>query len=198
MSEEKEQKEKKLEDIKKEAEQKNCPVQRSLYFVDEFLSGPMCGRCLPCSLGSYEARIRLKKIAGGIATDEDIASVKRIASNMLEASMCKKGKDTARFILDHIDSKDFTGHISGVCPSHECLEYIKYIVVPEKCTMCGICLHACKDNAIKGEKKKTFLSGYQPFEILQKRCTKCGECLKVCPEEAIIIVDAKEREEVGV
>ena len=72
MSEEKEQKEKKLEDIKKEAEQKNCPVQRSLYFVDEFLSGPMCGRCLPCSLGSYEAKILLQSIIDGKGTDDDL------------------------------------------------------------------------------------------------------------------------------
>jgi NAD-dependent dihydropyrimidine dehydrogenase PreA subunit len=198
MSEEKEQKEKKLEDIKKEAEQKNCPVQRSLYFIDEFLSGPMCGKCFPCSFGSYEARIRLKRIVKGTAVDADVASVKRIASNMLEASMCKKGKDTAKFILDNIDSKEFTEHVSGICSNKECLEFIKYIIIPEKCTMCGICLDACKDNAIKGEKKKTYLSGYQPFEIAQKRCTKCGECIKVCPTGAIVIVNAKEREAVGV
>lgn len=193
-----EQKEKKLEDIKKEAEQIKCPAQRSLYFIDEFLSGPMCGKCLPCSLGSYEARIRLKKVVGGIAADEDIASIKRIASNMIEASMCKKGKDTAKFILDHIDSKEFTEHISGICSNNECLEFIKYIVIPEKCTMCGICLDACKDNAITGEKKKSYLSGYHPFEIAQNRCTKCDECIKVCPTGAIVIVNAKEREAVGV
>src|SRR4030067_1696317 len=127
-----EKKEKKLEDIRKEAEEKKCPVQKSLYFIDEFLSGPMCGKCFPCSLGSYEARIRLKRVAGGVAADEDIASIKRIAANMLEASRCKKGKDTAKFILDNIDSKEFTEHISGICSNNECLEYIKYIIISEK------------------------------------------------------------------
>ncbi|MBI5408996.1 MAG: 4Fe-4S binding protein [Nitrospirae bacterium] len=193
-----EQKEKKLEDIKKEAEQKKCTVQKALYFIEEFLAGPMCGKCFPCSCGSYEARIRLKRLVGGSAANDDIVSIRRIASNMIEASMCKKGKDTAKFILDHIDSKEFSEHVSGICSSSECMEHIKYIIVPEKCTMCGICLEVCKDDAIIGEKKKTYLSGYHPFEIAQKRCTKCGDCIKVCPTEAIILVDAKVKEAVGV
>ncbi len=198
MTTEKEQKEKKLEDLKKEADEKKCPVQKSIYFIEEFLAGPMCGKCFPCSFGSYEARIRLKRVADGTAADADLASIKRIASNMIEASMCKKGKDTARFILENIDSKEFTEHLSGVCSSNECIEYRKYIIVPEKCTMCGICPDVCKDNAIIGEKRKSYLSGYLPFEIIQKRCTKCGECIKVCPTGAIIIVSSKEREPAGV
>ena len=195
---EEDKKEKKLEEIKKEAEQKKCTVQKALYFTEEFLAGPMCGKCFPCSFGSYEARIRLKRLVGGTSTDDDIASIKRIASNMIEASMCKKGKDTAKFILDNIDSKEFTEHVSGICTKSECPEHIKYIIIPGECTMCGICLDVCKDNAITGEKKKTFLSGYHPFEIALKRCTKCGECIKVCPTGAIIIVDAKIKEPVGV
>lgn len=193
-----EQKEKKVEDIKKEADQKNCPVQRSLYFIDEFLAGPMCGKCFPCSFGSYEARVRLRRLARGAYTADDITAIKRIASNMAEASMCKKGKDTARYILDHVDSEEFTAHAAGLCAQKECSDFISYVIIPEKCTMCGVCLDACKDNAILGEKKTKFAAGYMPFEIVQKRCTKCGECLRVCPEEAIIIVDAKVKEPAGV
>jgi NAD-dependent dihydropyrimidine dehydrogenase PreA subunit len=193
-----EQKEKKLEDIKKEAEEKKCPVQKSLVFMEEFLDGPMCGKCFPCSLGSYEARIRIKKFIEGNATEKDIAVLKRVASNMLEGSMCKKGKDTAKFIIENIDSGEYIEHISGSCSSKECAELIKYIIIPEQCTMCGICQEVCRDNAIIGEKKKPYLSGYMPFEIVQKRCTKCGECVKVCPTNAIIIVDVKEKEPVGV
>jgi len=195
-----EEKEKKIEDIKKEAEEKRCPVQKSLYFVDEFLAGPMCGKCLPCSLGSYEARIRLRRLVEGNGLEEDLSAIKRIASNMSEASMCKKGKDTAKYILEHIDSKEFTDHVSGICAQNECMEYFQYIIVPDKCTMCGICLDVCKDNAIIGEKRKPYLSGYMPFEIVQKRCTKCGECIKVCPTGAIEIVavgETMEKEAVG-
>jgi NADH-quinone oxidoreductase subunit F len=193
MTEEKEKaKEIKLEDIKKEAEGKKCPVQRALYFVDEFLAGPMCGRCFPCSFGSYEARIRLRNLSEGAGSEEDILRLQRIAENMLEASMCKKGKDTAKFIMDYIDTEAFRGHLAGVCSGRECYSLVKYVILPEKCTMCGICLDACKDNAIIGEKRKSYLSGYQPYEIAEKRCTKCGDCIKVCPFKAIEIITEKE------
>lgn len=188
----------KMEDIEAKAGEKKCPVQRSLIFIEEFLEGPMCGRCFPCMMGSYEARIRLRRLVEGSGVEEDIARLRRIASNMLEASMCKRGKDTAKYMVDKIDSGDFSEHIKGVCTEKECRDLIKYIIIPEQCTMCGLCLDACKDNAILGEKKKPYLTGYHPFEIVQKRCTKCGECIKVCPYGAIIIVDVKEKEPVGV
>jgi ferredoxin len=188
----------KMEDVRVKVEEKKCPVQKSLVFIEEFLAGPMCGKCFPCSLGSYEARIRVKRIIEGTATEEDIDSLKRIASNMLEASMCKKGKDTAKYIMENIDSSEYTEHLSGICSSKECIELVKYIIIPEQCTMCGICQDVCKDNAIIGEKRKPYLSGYLPFEIIQPRCTKCGDCIKVCPTGAIIIVDVKDREPVGV
>ena len=48
-----EQKELKVEDIKKEAEEKHCPAQKSLYYVEKFLAELMCGKCFPCAYGTY-------------------------------------------------------------------------------------------------------------------------------------------------
>jgi ferredoxin len=187
----------KMKDVLAKAEEKKCPVQQSLVFIEEFLSEPMCGRCFPCSMGSYEARIRIRKLVDGSGSDEDISAIREIAGTMAVASMCKKGKDTAKFLLENIDSDDFKNHLSGICENRECVEYIKYVIIPEKCTMCGVCQDVCRDNAILGEKIKPFMSGYAPFEIVQKRCTKCGECIKVCPEEAIECVSISvEKEEV--
>ena len=70
-----------------------------------------------------------------------------------------------------------------------------YLIDTDKCTMCGLCLDACKDFAIKGEKATKFGSGYLPYEIAQKRCTNCGECLKVCPEGAVLLISTKEMAE---
>ncbi|HBH62773.1 MAG TPA: hypothetical protein DDX85_13760 [Nitrospiraceae bacterium] len=185
----------KMEDVQAKADEKTCPVQRALVFVEEFLAGPMCGKCFPCSMGSYEARIRIKRIADGNASDEDIDSINTISSHMLVASMCKRGKDTAKYIVEHMVSPEFADHLSGLCAKNECLSHVKYIIIPEKCTMCGDCLDACKDNAILGEKKKPYLSGYTPFEIVQKRCTKCGECMNVCKYGAVKLMSAREMAE---
>lgn len=182
----------KMEDVKAKADEKKCPVQRSLAFIEEFLAEPMCGRCFPCSMGTYETRIRLKQLIDGKGSDSDIQAVKKIATHMQSASMCKKGKDTAAYILEQINTNEFNEHLEGACSNNECSVFITYMIVPENCTMCGNCLDACRDNAITGEKIKPYLSGYMPFEIAQKRCTKCGECIKVCEDNAIITMTVKE------
>ena len=58
-------KEKKVADIKKEADAITCPVKRALFYMEEFLEGPMCGKCFPCEMGCYEARQRLRTIQSG-------------------------------------------------------------------------------------------------------------------------------------
>lgn len=182
----------KMEDVQAKADEKTCPVQRSLVFIEEFLAEPMCGRCFPCSMGVYEARIRVNKMIEGSAAEEDIETVKQISSRMLTASMCKKGKDTGKYLLEQMETPETAEHISGACSSGECTNFISYFIVRDNCTMCGDCLDACRDNAIIGEKPQPYFSGYQPFEIAQKRCTKCGECIKVCKYKAIITKTAKE------
>jgi NAD-dependent dihydropyrimidine dehydrogenase PreA subunit len=191
MSEEKEIKERKVEDIKKSAEEKKCPVQRALFYIEGFLEGPMCGKCFPCEMGTYEARIRLKDIIQGKGTAGDIHALQRIAEVMLESSRCKKGKDTAIFLQEWIKTDVFEKHVTGRCPDMECLSFIEYSIIPEKCTMCGLCKDACKYDAIFGEKRKSFIGGYAPFEIRQRKCVKCGECIKVCPEGAIILTELR-------
>jgi NADH-quinone oxidoreductase subunit F len=127
-----------------------------------------------------------------------VAALKRIAAQMLESSRCKKGKDTAIFIIEWIDTDVFRMHLEGVCPEKECRSLVEFRVIPEKCIVCGLCKDACRYHAIHGEKAKAFQSGYFAFEVRQKKCIKCGECVSVCPTEAIVIVDAKSKEPVSV
>jgi ferredoxin len=160
-------------------------VQKALFYITEFLGGPMCGKCLPCPLGSFEAKLRLENIAAGKGNEADLRALNRIAADMAEASMCKKGKDTAKFILEWIDTGVFGEHIAGRCRDEQCLSLIEYRIIADECTICGDCKEVCKFNAIIGEKQKPWRSGYLPFEIRQMRCTKCGECIKVCHTGAI-------------
>jgi ferredoxin len=179
---------KKTEDILNEAQGISCPVRRTLFYTGEFLAGPMCGRCFPCAMGSYEARVRLEKIAGAQGTPEDIMALGRIARKMQAMSMCKKGKDTARVLLEALASPAFSEHVEGRCGEKECRAFIEYRNVPENCIRCGLCQEACQSAAIIGEKQVSYKCCYLPFEIRQRRCTKCGECIKVCPTSAIEVV----------
>ncbi len=174
-----------MKDVLAAVQDIKCPIQRSLIFVEEFLSEPMCGKCHPCALGSYEALVRLKKIAAGTGEQSDVDAVQRIADQMLEGSRCIKGKDTAKFLLTALKTEAFREHLEGHCEEHECPSYVIYRVVPEKCVLCGLCQEACKYHAILGEKKVSYRSGYLPFEIRQKRCVKCGDCFTACTYGAI-------------
>jgi ferredoxin len=180
---------KKLEDIRKEAEEKACPVQQMLYYMREFISGPMCSRCFPCAFGTAEAEIRLDRLTHSpeMISDSDLQALKRISQNMILGSFCKKGKDSGKFIIETISSseEEVREHLSGKCSKKECLQLVQYVIKPELCIMCGKCTEICKYNAIVGEKIEPYLSGYLPYEIRQKRCTRCGECVSVCPTEAI-------------
>jgi ferredoxin len=180
-----------MKDVLAAAEKMKCPVQRSQKFVEEFLSEPMCGKCHPCMLGSYEALVRLKRIAAGIGEQDDVSAILRIADDMLESSRCMKGKDTAKFILNALGTESFKEHLEGHCEAGECPSCLIYRVIPEKCEICGLCKDACRYNAIQGEKKVSWRSGYPAFEIRQKRCVKCGDCLPACPYGAIELIEIK-------
>ena len=188
----------KVEEIKRVAEEKSCPVQKALYYIEEFLEGPMCGRCFPCAFGSYEARVRLRNIIEGKGKEEDIFALKRITENMMAGSLCKKGKDSAEFVHEWLEADAFKGHVEGICPDMDCPAFIEYVVISEKCTICGLCKEVCKYNAVIGEKTVKYKTGYLPFEIRQKRCVKCGDCIDVCPTGAIVVVASRKKEGVKV
>jgi ferredoxin len=180
-----------MKDVLAAVENIKCPVQRGRTFVVEFLSEPMCGKCHPCALGSYEALVRLNRVSSGTGKDEDVAAIRRIAEDMLEGSRCIKGKDTAKFLLEALQTGAFKEHLAGHCEERECTALITYRVIPEKCVLCGRCQDACKYHAIQGEKKISYRSGYPPYEIRQKRCVKCGDCMAVCPYGAIEVIEEK-------
>jgi NAD-dependent dihydropyrimidine dehydrogenase PreA subunit len=187
-----------MKDVLAASGKAKCPVQKSQIFVEEFLSEPMCGKCHPCSLGSYEALVRIKRISSGKGKQEDMAAVRRIAEDMLESSRCIKGKDTAKFLLEVLNTASFREHLAGHCAERECTALIMFRVIPEKCTLCGLCKDACKHHAVQGEKQVSYRSGYLPFEIRQKRCIKCGDCMTACPTQAIIVTEVESKEPVGV
>ena len=181
-----------VETIKKEAEKRACAVRKALYFIEEFISGPMCGKCFPCALGTAEAKIRLTRLADHRKdiSGKDIETLWRIGLQMTEGSFCKKGKDTGKFLLDtlSVSEEEFKQHLAGACPKKECISLIRYEINPDLCILCDKCAEVCKHHAIVGEKRESYRSGFLPYQIRQKKCTKCGECLKVCPTAAVVFI----------
>ena len=165
-------------------------IKLEKFYNDDSKDG-MCSKCHPCKLGIYDAIKIIEAIQAGKGAGKDIDQLKRIAVEVKDGGMCKKGKDhadiLAAFLAQHKD--DLQRHIDGVCPHRECAALVTYEIDADKCTMCDKCREVCKDFAIEGQKAVAFKGGFTPYRIRQRRCTHCGECIKVCPEGAILIVE---------
>lgn len=178
-----------------------CPVNLTVtklngFYYDTDPKTMMCSKCHPCKLGIFDAIAILESIQAGKGEERHISLLGRIAQDVKEGAMCKKGKDHADILAgllgDHVD--DLARHIRGVCTHRECALLVRYEINPALCTMCDKCREVCKPCAIQGEKRLPYRSGYLPYLIRQKRCTHCGECIKVCPEGAVYVVEEVEIE----
>ncbi len=176
-------------------QESKCPVNLTRtklekFYYDESKDG-MCSKCHPCKLGIYDAIRIFETIQAGKGEKKHIDQLKRIALEVKDGGMCKKGRDhadiLAAFLNEHTPLLE--RHIQGVCTFNECAALVFYSIDPARCTMCDQCRGVCKVFAIEGQKKELYKNGFTPYRIRQKRCTHCGECIKVCPEGAIFIYE---------
>lgn len=176
-------------------QESKCPVSLTRAKLEKFYNDDskdgMCSKCHPCKLGIYDAIKIFEMVQAGKGAKKHIAQLQRIAVDVKDGGMCKKGKDHADilavFLKDH--AAVLERHIQGVCADHECAALVTYVIDPAKCTMCDKCREACKDFAIEGQKKQPYKTGFTPYRIRQKRCTHCGACFTVCPEGAVLIYE---------
>jgi ferredoxin len=174
-------------------QESKCPVNLTRIKLEKFYNDDskdgMCSKCHPCKLGIYDAIKIFEMIQAGKGATKHIALLKRIAVDVKDGGMCKKGKDhadiLAAFLNDHAELLE--RHIQGVCTFNECVRLVSYDIDATRCTMCDKCREVCKDFAIEGQKKQPYKTGFTPYRIRQKRCTHCGECIKVCPEGAVYV-----------
>ncbi len=184
-------------------QESKCPVNdvrlKLAFFYNDDSKNGMCSKCHPCKLGIFDAVKILESIQAGRGEQKHVALLQRIAADVKDGGMCKKGKDHAdilsAFLKDHL--AELERHIRGVCGYHECRMLVRYEIDPSRCTMCDECRTVCKDFAIEGQKAQLYKGGYLPYRIRQRRCTHCGECIKVCPEGAIVIVETEREQAAG-
>ncbi len=178
-----------------------CPVnatrRKLAFFYNDDPKTGMCSKCHPCKLGVFDAIKIFEAIQAGQGSAKHMVLLERIAADVKDGGMCKKGKDhadiLAAFLAQH--REDLQRHIDGVCQHRECAALVTYEIDPDKCTMCDKCREVCKDNAVEGQKAVPYIGGFTPYRIRQRRCTHCGECIKVCPEGAVMVIEqARETE----
>jgi len=153
-----------------------CMVDVARYFI-EFLTDESCGKCVPCREGLRQMHSILTNITTGKGREGDIELLEELSETAIEASLCALGKSapnpfltTLRYFRD-----EYQAHIKEKrCPALSCKELITYVIDPEKCKACMMCLKRCPVDAIDGAKKTIHI-------IDQEKCTSCGTCFEVCP-----------------
>jgi NADH-quinone oxidoreductase subunit F len=123
----------------------------------------------------------LERIVAGKGAEEDLPMLQELAAYIGKASSCGLGVTAPNPVLTTLNyfKDEYLAHIKDhTCPAHSCTALVKFIINPEKCTGCTLCVKDCPTKAISGERKKAHL-------VNQDTCVKCGKCFTVCNFGAI-------------
>jgi NADP-reducing hydrogenase subunit HndC len=163
-------------------DQDTCVVDVARFFID-FVQKESCGKCVPCRIGTKRMFDILTRITAGEGKGEDIEKLEELGVMVNRASLCGLGQTAPNPVLSTIRyfRDEYEAHIRDKsCPAGVCKDLIRYRIVEENCTGCGVCRRACPTEAISGEKKQLHV-------IDQAKCIKCGLCEEKCKFEAVEI-----------
>jgi NADH:ubiquinone oxidoreductase subunit F (NADH-binding)/(2Fe-2S) ferredoxin/Fe-S-cluster-containing hydrogenase component 2 len=161
---------------------RTCVVDVARYFLD-FLRDESCGKCSTCREGIRRMLDIMTGIIKGQGKLADLDQLERLAKVVQGVSLCGLGKTAANPVLSTLRyfRDEYETHIrEGFCPAGVCRSLSRFHIL-ETCSGCGLCVKACPENAITGEKK-------QAHTIDQDKCLRCGACREACNLDKIEIV----------
>ena len=173
-------------------DENDCMVEVARYFLD-FTQKESCGKCTPCRLGTKQMLEMLEDITKGRGRMEDLQTLRELAEDIKQGSLCGLGKTAPNPVLTTLRyfQDEYETHIrERRCPALMCLDLIAFYILPEKCARgCDACVGTCTVEAISTDQKRRIKV------IDQKKCVKCGICVTACPPQynAVIRVSPPDR-----
>lgn len=163
-------------------DENTCMVDVARYFLD-FLQYESCGKCVPCREGNKRMLEILTNITEGRGSEEDLDLLQELAEMIKDFSLCGLGQTSPNTVLSTLKyfGDEYQAHVKErKCPAGVCRSLIRYEILEDKCTGCGVCFKLCPEQAIRGEANK-------PHRIDSTKCVRCGICRDSCPFQAIIV-----------
>jgi len=165
-----------------------CMVDVARYFT-KFLEDESCGKCVTCREGLRQMGWILDDVCAGKGTRGQLELLGDLGEVVKEASLCALGGTAANPLLSTIKyfGEEYEEHIGEkVCRALVCKELIRYEILEDRCTACGICRKDCPTQAIAGAKKTVHV-------LDQAKCIKCGVCYDSCKYGSVSVASGSYR-----
>jgi len=159
----------------------DCMVNIAKFFL-EFTQSESCGKCTPCRIGTKRLLEILTRITEGKGRESDMDLLLALSQDVKDASLCGLGMSAPNPVLSTLRyfRDEYEAHIREKrCPALVCRSMLRFSIVEDVCTGCGMCKRACPTGAIYGEKK-------QPHVVDADRCIRCGACFDVCKFKSVL------------
>ena len=100
----------------------SCMVDVARFFMD-FCMDESCGKCIPCRAGTLQMHDILERITQGKASDEDLDTLKDLATLLRETSLCGLGQTAPNPVISTLKyfPEEYEAHIhERRCPAGHC------------------------------------------------------------------------------